>query len=69
MTTAAIWSLLVLIVLLVWLTGIWRHQKLPARAADIAQVQRLLKPHTPDDCPICRQAPAAPVVPSPLHQK
>jgi len=68
MTTAAIWSLLVLSVLLVWLTWIWRrHQKLPSRAAGIAQVQRLLKPRTPDDCPACRLAPAAPVDPRPQH--
>src|ERR1041384_6088800 len=67
MTTAAIWFLLVLIVLLTWLTWIWRHQKLPARAAGIAPVQRLLKPHTPDDCPTCRLAPAALVHPRPLH--
>ncbi len=68
MTTAAIWSLLVLSMLLVWLTWIWRrHQKLPSRAAGIAQVQRLLKPRTPDDCPACRLAPAAPVDPRPRH--
>jgi hypothetical protein len=65
MTPAAIWSLLLFSVLLVWLAWIWWwHQKLPTRAAVTTRVRRLrpegTRPRTPDDCPACRQAPGAP---------
>jgi len=65
MTPAAIWSLLLFSVLLVWLAWIWWwHQKLPTRAAVTTHLRRLhpagTRPRTPDDFPACRQAPGAP---------
>jgi IS1 family transposase len=50
------WLGFVLIVLLVWLAWIWRYQHPPGRTVAVTlRLQRLLKPRTPDDCPICRQ--------------
>src|SRR5262249_13001505 len=49
------WYTLLLLILLVGLVWIrWRRQYAQGRTAVAAQVQRLLKPRTPDACPICR---------------
>ena len=57
--TSEAWPLLFLFALAwLWLVCRWRHQSPPQPEAPRAIVQRLLKPRTPDDCPVCRQAPA-----------
>jgi len=63
------WGLvLLLLVLLAWRIWMrWWCQPGQDRPAAAAQLQRLLKPRTPHDCPACRQAPAAPVDRLPLH--
>ncbi len=63
------WGLvLLLLVLLAWRIWMrWWCQPAQDRPAVAAQLQPLLKPRTPHDCPACRQAPAAPVDPLPLH--
>jgi hypothetical protein len=55
------WHWLVLSVLLAGLVGIWCYRHPHWRTAtSTANVQRLLKPRTPADCPACRQQTAAP---------
>jgi len=58
MTTDSCWHVLLLAVVLGWLVWAWQQQLLASHhAAVTAQVQRLLKPRTPDDCPACRKQP------------
>jgi hypothetical protein len=53
------WFVLLLMIVLLWLA--WPHQpSLPHHANVTARVQRLLKPPTPGECPICQQQPALP---------
>jgi IS1 family transposase/transposase-like protein len=54
---------------LIWLIWNWRWIRHPQRssAAVTARVQRLLKPRTPQNCPICRQPSAPPAPTTPLH--
>src|SRR5262245_13180984 len=61
MTTNLGWFVLVLMGCLVWLVWAWQRHQHPAShpAAVTARLQRLLKPRTPDDCPVCRQQAAA----------
>jgi transposase-like protein len=61
--------LLLLTALLVGLVWNWRWRTLsvPPSAAVTAAVQRLLKPRTPDNCPICRQQAAVAPSPTPIH--
>jgi hypothetical protein len=48
------WFVLMLMIILVWLA--WpRQPSMSSQAGVTARVQRLLKPRTPDDCPICHQ--------------
>jgi hypothetical protein len=63
--------LLVLLLLAVLAWGVWirqygqHHQD---RSTVLATVQRLLKPRTPNDCPICRQPAAALSGTIPIHR-
>jgi IS1 family transposase/transposase-like protein len=53
------WFVLLLMIALLWLA--WpRQPSVSLHAGGTARVQRLLKPRTPDDCPICRQQAAHP---------
>jgi len=56
-TSALSWLLICLGVRLVWLAWFWqcRQQPWSPQAAGTAGVPRLLRPRTPDDCPVCRQ--------------
>ncbi len=65
MTTAIDWLLLALLFACVWLA--WQRSRHPRSHHGVvsATVQRLLRPRTPDDCPVCRQQPVAiPLAPS-----
>jgi transposase-like protein len=55
MPTASCGLVLLLIVVLVWLAWVWRRRQHSQQrtASGAATVRRLLKPHTPDDCPVC----------------
>jgi transposase-like protein len=67
MTTESCWLVLTLVGF-VWLIGVWRrHQHLPSRTAVADRGRRLLKPRTPDDCPVCRQQAACHTHGSPAH--
>jgi IS1 family transposase len=53
------WFVLLLMIVLLWLA--WPRQPSLSHHANVtARVQRLLKPRTPDDCPICQQQAALP---------
>jgi hypothetical protein len=56
-TSAWSWLLICLGVSLVWLAWSWQCHQQPRspQAAGTAGMARLLKPRTPDDCPVCRQ--------------
>jgi IS1 family transposase len=59
MLTDTDWFVLLLMIALLWLA--WPRQSFVSPHAGVtARVQRLLKPRTPDDCPICRQQAAPP---------
>ncbi len=62
MPTDSCWLMLLLVVVLGWLAeACWRRQSPRQRTTAIAtQIQRLLKPRTPHDCPACRQQALAP---------
>jgi len=66
MMTDACWRVLLLGLILVWWTWAWcRRWRRQSRTAS-AQLTRLLKPRTPDACPLCRQqAATAPALLSP----
>jgi hypothetical protein len=56
MRTDVCWPVLLLVLLLIGMTGAWRRRPHPQSAPVADQLQRLLKPRTPDDCPSCRHA-------------
>jgi hypothetical protein len=60
MTTDSCGLVLLLLVLLTWRIWMWWCQRDQDRPAVAAQIQRLLKPRTPNDCPTCCQQAAAP---------
>ena len=64
MTTDSRGLVLLFLVLLAWRIWMWcrRDQDRPA----VAQIQRLLKPRTPNDCPSCCQQAASPSSSAPL---
>jgi hypothetical protein len=67
MTTAIDWLMLALLLACVWLAWAWRRSQPPRSHHGVvnAPVRRLLRPRTPDDCPVCRQQRAAtPLTPS-----
>jgi IS1 family transposase len=57
MPTVSYGLVLLTLLWLVWLVWTRRHRPscLSQKAAVTAEIQRLLKPRTPDDCPLCRQ--------------
>jgi transposase-like protein/IS1 family transposase len=55
MTTHSCWHVLSLAVVLSWLVWAWQQLLASHHAAVTAQVERLLKPRTPVDCPACRK--------------
>jgi transposase-like protein/IS1 family transposase len=55
MTTDSCWHVLLLALVLGWLVWAWQQLLASQHAAVTAQIQRLLKPRTPDDCPACRK--------------
>jgi transposase-like protein/IS1 family transposase len=63
MPTDSCWLMFLLVVVLGWLaSACWRRQPTRQRTTVIAtQIQRLLKPRTPHDCPACRQQALAPM--------
>ncbi len=63
------WLAVLFLLGLGWLICAWRyHHHLSARSAALTHnVQRLLKPRTPDDCPVCRQQEPVCAVPPALH--
>jgi hypothetical protein len=71
MLTDTEWLVLLLMIALLWLAWL-RQPSISPHAGVTARVQRLQKPRTPDDCPICRQqaahsaetaVPPAPIIP------
>jgi hypothetical protein len=63
------WLVLLLLAVLLW--AMWTRQygqHHQDRTIVTATVQRLLKPRTPDDCPICRQPAAVPSPTIPTHR-
>src|SRR5262245_17218629 len=60
------WFELLLMLVLVWLVWAWRRPSAQSRIAALtAMPQRLLKPRTPDDCPVCCQQTAPPTPKAP----
>jgi hypothetical protein len=59
--------LLLVLLCLSWLVWVWRHHRPPhvEDATTSRQVQRLLKPRTPDDCSACRQQACTPATIAP----
>jgi hypothetical protein len=49
------WWLLLVLSILIWLSWAWHRRQHPQSGPLAAHLQRLLKPRTPDDCPICCQ--------------
>jgi IS1 family transposase/transposase-like protein len=67
MTTDSCGLVLLLLILLTWRIWMWWCQRDQDRPAVAAQIQRLLKPRTPNDCPTCCQQAAAPRGTVPLY--
>ncbi len=67
MITEVCGLLLLVLLCLSWLVWVWRHHRPPHAqdAATISQVQRLLKPRTPEDCSACRQQACIPAAIAP----
>jgi IS1 family transposase len=63
------WLALLFVIVLVWLVGMrhQRHHTKEHNATLTSAVQRLLKPHTPDDCPRCRKQHPTDLAPAPMH--
>jgi IS1 family transposase len=59
MTTDSYGLVLLLLLLLAWRIWMWWRPRNQDRPATAAQIRRLLKPRTPNDCPSCCQQAAA----------
>ena len=55
MTTDSCWHVLLLAIVLGWLVWAWQLLLASHHAGVTTQVERLLKPRTPVDCPACRK--------------
>jgi hypothetical protein len=49
------WRMLLVLSILIWLICTWQRRQHPLSGPVAAHLQRLLKPRTPDACPICCQ--------------
>jgi hypothetical protein len=49
------WRMLLVLSILIWLIWTWHRRQHPLSGPVAAHLQRLLKPRTPDACPICCQ--------------
>jgi hypothetical protein len=71
MPTASCGLVLLLIVVLVWLAWVWRRRQHSQQrtASGAATVRRLLKPRTPDDCPVCHLSGTVPTGSAPTGSR
>jgi hypothetical protein len=58
------WWILLVVSILIALIWAWHRRQHPRSGPVAAHLQRLLKPHTPDACPICCQHAAPPDISS-----